>query len=344
MKLRYTVAFADPIRKANYSRMIGSGRRRRSHSRPKDRMKPSFILLAVCLIPLGVAAEPLRVFVSVLPQQTFVERIGGEHVEVHAMVQPGHSPATYDPSPRQIGALAEAELYVRTGVPFETGWMDRIRSANPQMRILDARSGIDLRAVEAHDHDHGNSHRGHAEHHSPEGLDPHIWTSSILVQRMALTIRDALTALDPDHGPAYERNFAVLAAELEALDREIRSALREMRGRRFMVFHPAWGYFADAYGLVQVPIEKEGKRPGPRQLAALIEQAKREDVKVIFVQPQFDREAARQVARADASGSIATTRPPIARATCRAASRSNWGWTKITLTASRFACSVNAAS
>ncbi|MGD8644438.1 MAG: zinc ABC transporter substrate-binding protein, partial [Chromatiales bacterium] len=127
----------------------------------------SRVLLSVLLVLLPAlgTAEPLRVFVSVLPQQGFVERIGGEHVRVQAMVQPGHSPATYDPSPRQIAALAEAELYVRTGVPFERAWMKRIRAANPDMRVLDLREGIETRRLEAHTHDHdhdpGHEHAGH---------------------------------------------------------------------------------------------------------------------------------------------------------------------------------------
>jgi zinc transport system substrate-binding protein len=257
------------------------------------------VLLSVLLVLLPAlgTAEPLRVFVSVLPQQGFVERIGGEHVRVQAMVQPGHSPATYDPSPRQIAALAEAELYVRTGVPFERAWMKRIRAANPDMRVLDLREGIETRRLEAHTHDHdhdpGHEHAGHGGEQ-----DPHIWTSPLLVRAMSEAIRDALSELDPAHAADYARNQAAFAAELEALDREIRAMLADAPVRRFMVFHPAWGYFADAYGLTQIPIENEGKRPGPRSLNALIEQARREGIRVVLVQPQFDRRAAEQVADA----------------------------------------------
>lgn len=251
------------------------------------------VLLSVllALLPALGEAEPLRVFVSVLPQQSFVERIGGQHVLVQAMVQPGLSPATYDPSPRQIAALADAELYVRTGVPFERAWMARIRAANPDMRVLDLRKGIETRRLEAHTHDHGHDHAGHGAEQ-----DPHIWTSPPLVRAMSEAIRDALSELDPANAADYARNQAALAAELEALDREIRAMLAGAPVRRFMVFHPAWGYFADAYGLTQVPIESEGKRPGPRSLAALIEQARREGIRLVLVQPQFDRRAAERVA------------------------------------------------
>lgn len=133
-------------------------------------------------------------------------------------------------------------------------------------------------------------------HGAEAGRDSHLWTSSPLVKRMAGNIRDALRALEPANAEDYARQYAAFAAERDALDEEIRSLLG-VRNRKFMVFHPAWGYFADIYGLMQVPIESEGKEPGARSLTALIEQARRENVKVIFVQPQFDMGTARQVAR-----------------------------------------------
>ena len=285
-------------------------------------------LLLLLLLPAFGMAEPLRVFASVLPIQTLVEKIGGEHVDARAMVRPGYSPHTYDPTPQQIVALAEAVLYVRTGMPFEDAWMDRIRSANPDMQVLDARSGIALRAMQTHGHHHEGDRDGrssssdrengsdrHEDPHRPEvdhtsdayhhESDPHVWTSPPLVRHMAGVIRDKLAELDPAHASDYTRNQDAYIAELDALDREIRSLLDPLPNRKFMVFHPAWGYFADTYGLVQVPIEHEGKEPGARALAALIEQAKQENVRIIFVQPQFDDRHAGQVARAIGGNLIA---------------------------------------
>ena len=266
--------------------------------------------LLLCLwlfLPLAQGAEPLRVFVSVLPQQTFVERIGGGHVVVESMVKPGFSPHTYEPTPSQIARLAGADLYVNIGVPFEDAWNARLRAANPEIKMLDAREGISPRALEAHDHDDAEA-KSHAhqeiearEHdHEPSGAapDPHIWTSPILVKRMAENIQKMLAELDPSHAGAYRDNLAALSAELDALDRDIRDQLAGLSNRRFMVFHPAWGYFADTYGLEQIPIEKAGKEPGPRSLTALIDQARRESVRVIFVQPHFPRKSAEQVANA----------------------------------------------
>ncbi|MGB5745121.1 MAG: zinc ABC transporter substrate-binding protein [Sedimenticolaceae bacterium] len=248
--------------------------------------------LPLLLLSAIATAKPLEVFVSVAPLKTFVEQIGGDHVAVREMVQPGYSPATYDPSPQQIAALSKAALYVRTGVPFELAWMARIRAANPDMRILDARVGIDLLGLPRH------AHAGHAEGHAEDAHDPHVWTSPPLVKHMARNIHDALAELDPAHAPDFARNRDAFLEVLDELDRTIRELLAPLRNRRFMVFHPAWSYFAAAYGLTQVPIEGEGKEPGARSLAALIEQARREAIRVVFVQPQFDDRLAAQVARA----------------------------------------------
>jgi zinc transport system substrate-binding protein len=255
-------------------------------------MRISLLLIAF-LVPVWSAAQPLKVFVSVLPQKTFVEKIGGDHVEVRAMVGPGHNPATYDPTPQQISALAKTPLYIRIGVPFEEAWMERIRSANPRMQVLDARAGLDLPTLE-----------GGTEH------DPHVWTSPPLVKHMAKNIRDALIGLDPVNSDAYTRNYAAYAAELDDLDRDIRALLADLTQRKFMVFHPAWSYFAGTYGLTQIAIEHEGKTPGARTLTQLIDQARREDIEIIFVQPQFGEKSAKRVAAA--VGAQVVTIDPLA--------------------------------
>jgi len=255
------------------------------------------LLLILLLVPALGLAEPLRVFASVAPIQTFVQKIGGKHVDARVMVRPGFNPHTYDPTPQQISALSGAALYVRTGVPFETAWMARILSANPGMQVLDAREGISLRTLEAHGRDgHGHDAEHHEEGHHEQ--DPHIWTSPSLVKQMVGRIRDRLNELVPEHTAEFDRNYGAFVAELEALDRELHTLLDPLPNRRFLVFHPAWGYFADTYGLTQVPIEHQGKTPGARALAGLIDQARAQKIRVVFVQPQFDRSQARQVAHA----------------------------------------------
>jgi zinc transport system substrate-binding protein len=270
------------------------------------------VLGVLCLLSgSGVAAraEPVSVFVSLLPQKYFVERIGGDHVEVGIMVPPGQSPATYEPTPKQMAQLADAAVYFRIGVPFEDVWIERISAANPIMKMVDAREGITLREMDTHDDEQrhaGDHNQAAGEARKPEAesghdhgrYDPHIWTAPPLVKIMAARIRDTLSALDPDHGSDYEANYARFAADLDALDKEIRQKLEAKKARRFMVYHPAWGYFADTYGLKQIPIETEGKEPGAKQLAGLVERAKADGIRIIVVQQQFGRRNAEAVAAA----------------------------------------------
>ena len=265
------------------------------------------LLLPVMLwFAAGAAmADPLNVFVSVLPLQTFVDKVGAGRVETRVMVLPGQSPATYEPTPKQIAALADADLYVRVGVPFEDAWMPRIRSANPDMPVLDLRDGLPLRPMQAHEHEGaGSDGSGRGEASGDGGKDPrrfmdaHVWTSPPLVRQMAVAIRDALTHLDPDGADVYAAEQAAFDSELAALDKELSEILKPLARRSFLVYHPAWGYFADAYHLTQIPIEAEGKAPGARRLASLIEQARAADTRVIFVQPQFDKRAAERMALA----------------------------------------------
>jgi zinc transport system substrate-binding protein len=263
-------------------------------ARRRSRVLLSVAFSMLCGASALAAEKPaaLRVFVSVAPQKTFVEKVGGQHVAVRLMVPSGRGPATYEPTVRQVAALAAADLYVRTGVPFENAWMARIRAANPDMPVIDNRDGLALRDLEEHEHEQ--------HHHAQAGADKdaHIWTSPLNVERIARQIRDKLSELDPAREADYAANYQAFAAELAALDKAIRQRLSGLKDRRFMVFHPAWGYFADAYGLQQVAIEHEGKEPGARALAAVIEQARAAGIKVIFVQPQFHRKSAEQVARA----------------------------------------------
>lgn len=239
-------------------------------------------------------------FVSILPQRYFLERIGGDAVEVHVMVGPGHSPATYEPTPRQMARLSEADLYFRIRVPFEHAWMDRIAAQNPRMRIVDTTEDIQLRRIEAHhhgDHEHGHRH-GHDHAHEAGAPDPHVWLDPNLVKVQARHIANALQAEDWQNAQVYQQNLARFLDDLERVDREIRDLLRDVENRVFMVFHPAWGYFADAYGFEQIPIEYEGKSPGARTIAALIDRAQREGIGMVIVQKQFSARTAEAIAEA----------------------------------------------
>jgi zinc transport system substrate-binding protein len=259
-------------------------------------------LAAVCLTACdraepagapGQGGEALSAFVTIPPQAKFVERVVGQHVEVDVLVEPGHSPHTYEPTPSQMVRLAEADVYFLIGVPFEQILQNKIQSANPDMQMVDTGAGIELRRMKAHVHE-----TEHAEHHSEdEGQrDPHIWLDPANVKVMGRNICDALVEMDPEHEEEYRSNLESFLADLDELDRDIRGITEALKTRKFMVFHPAFGYFADAYGLEQIPIEIEGKEPSARGLQSLIETARDEGIKVIFVQKQFSARSAEVVA------------------------------------------------
>jgi zinc transport system substrate-binding protein len=264
------------------------------------------LTLLLFLVVTTARAEPLDVAVSILPQKYFVERVGGDAVRVQVMVKPGQSHETYEPTPQQVAALARARAYFRIGSPFEDLVLPRALAAHPGLLTVDTRAGIALRTAPAHGHDHedgrkdGRTRAGQKPQASSSASAPdtHIWTSPRLVKIQAATIRDALVALDPARSADFAAGYAGFAADLDALDTEIRALLEGKRGRAFMVFHPAWGYFAEDYGLRQIAIEAEGKEPGPRTLARIIDTAKAEGVRVVFVQKQFGRTTAEAVARA----------------------------------------------
>ncbi len=259
-------------------------------------MKPSvssclLLVLLLASVTQLHAGERLQVAVSIIPQKILVERIGTRHVDVHLMVQPGHSPATYEPTPRHTAGLAVVDFYYRIGVPFERVWMGRILDTYPELSILDARRGIKLLQMGEADDDHGHRH-GRGE------PDPHIWLSPPRIRTMALRLRDRLIQLDPVHQDEYVKNHAQLDASLEQLDADIRQILSGLGKRRFMVYHPSWGYFADSYGLQQIAIESAGREPGAQTLARLLDGAEKNGVSAIFIQKQFSQAQARSVAEA----------------------------------------------
>lgn len=274
-------------------------------------MKKFFI--SVFLLALSAAAAPagaetgLPVFVSILPQKYFVQKIGGDNVDVSVMVRPGSSPATYEPSPRRMAALSGARAYFAVGVPFEKNWLPRIASANPDMPVIHTDQGVDKMPVGAHEH-HDHDGEAHAERHGDAGrgrrhrqgiLDPHIWLAPEPVRIQAKNIHDGLARIDPENAQAYAENLAAFIREIDRLNHEIKDILAPLEaGRRtFMVFHPSWGYFARQYGLKQIAVEAGGKEPGPGKLAEIIKLGRELGIKTVFVQPQFSQKSAVVIAR-----------------------------------------------
>jgi zinc transport system substrate-binding protein len=241
----------------------------------------SLSALALAIIVSGCTPRPqpiegkIQIVVSILPQAYFVERLGGDKVAVTVMVPPGASPATYEPTASQMRNLTQARMYVRIRVPFEEAWMDKIAAANQDMLIVDSTEGIERIG----------------------GKDPHVWLSPRLVKIQVENIYGGLAQVDPANKDFYAQSKEEFLKELDALDEELAETLAGVKGEKFMVFHPAWSYFARDYGLEQIPIQIEGKEPSAAEMTDLIETAKANDIKVIFVQPQFSSEDAETIAK-----------------------------------------------
>jgi zinc transport system substrate-binding protein len=238
------------------------------------------ITLAVVVIsrtPRTEAVDKVGVVVTILPQAEFVESVGGEKVSVTVMVPPGQSPHTYAPTINQLADLKQGAIYAKvgSGVEFELTHMDSIGEANNSMLVVDCSEGIEL--IEN---------------------DPHIWLSPRNAKIMVESICDGLIQVDPQNSEYYIQNKNEYLTKLDELDADISSNLADITNRHFMVFHPAWGYFATAYNLTQLAIEMEGKTPSPQDVANLIQEAIAHNITVVFASPQFDVNSAQTIAEA----------------------------------------------
>ncbi len=254
------------------------------------------ILYTFILLNTFILAN-INVVVSILPEETFVKAVGGDKVTVTPMVLPGNSPHTYEPKPSQMKAIAAAQIYFAIGVEFEKVWLPKFEALNPAMKVIDLSEGIEkLPMGAAHLHENETDH-AHEAHHHDAGLDPHIWTDPANVAKIAHTIFTTLTAADPTNADYYRKRLDAFLAQIAQTDQTIRQILSSLpKGTPFMVFHPSWGYFAQAYGLKQISVEMEGKAPKPAALIALIKEAREEKVKAIFTQPEFSMQSARVIA------------------------------------------------
>ncbi len=261
---------------------------------------------AVALLLVQPASAALEVFVSIPPQKWLSDRIGGEHLVTGVLVEKGQDPHTFEPRPKQIEALGRAKLYFTIDMEFEGQIVAKLRQSTVGLQIVDTTAGLEKMAMAGHGHHHDGDHddkaeEGHVEDDHEAGnleLDPHVWLSPLHLKQMAVVMAKAVSEVDPGHRLQYEANLARLVQELDELDQQLATQLKAHQGATFLVFHPSFGYFAKRYGLHQEAVEVEGKSPSPRQLSALIAEAKEEGIKVIFVQPQFDQRGPATIAAA----------------------------------------------
>ncbi len=262
------------------------------------------IIFPVTLISgVSLAGEPMDVWVSILPQKYFAEKIAGGLAKVSVMVPPGANPATYEPKPAQMRRMARSKIFFSIGVPFEKVWLKRVAAVNPGMQVVQTDRGIDKREMSTGDHRGKRNlpeknRSGASAGHGEAAVDPHIWLSPPLVKTQARSMADALIRIDPAHKGTYEINLKKFETEIDRLDLELKKVFEQNpHGAEFLVFHPSWGYFADTYGLKQISVETEGKAPSAAEMARLIRYCRDRGIRVVFVQPQFSARRAKTIAR-----------------------------------------------
>ena len=246
------------------------------------------------------------VAVSIVPQQWFVSRVGGERVRTLVLAGPGQNPHNYEPTPRQIKGLAGAGAWILSGAEFEISLRPKIEKTFPTLPIIDGTGGVVFRRLdEGVDDDDGE----HDEHLYGE-FDRHTWLGREPAKILAAHIRDALAALDPAGAAFYADNYDSLIREIDGEFDALRRGLAPLRGTNIFVYHPSFGYFLDEFDIKQQAVETGGKTPSPRELSRLIALAKEERPTAIFVQAQFPVNAARTVA--DAVGAVTVSLDPLA--------------------------------
>ncbi|ACZ61721.1 metal ABC transporter solute-binding protein, Zn/Mn family [Dehalococcoides mccartyi] len=240
----------------------------------------SSFLLAGCQEEAS-STDKLKIAVSIVPLKEFTQQIAGDKAEVVLMVPPGAEPHTYQPLPSQMVDISQSDMYVKLGSDFgfEQNWLSKILSLNNSMLVVDSSVNITLER---------SSEDG--------GADPHIWLSPRNAIQMVKNITLGLMSLDPENQSYYAANRDAYLAKLGQLDNEITLALSHLYNRTFLVFHPAWVYFARDYNLEELSIEIEGKEPTPQQMIEIIDLAIQNNISIVFASPQFSSRSAESIA------------------------------------------------
>ena len=260
-------------------------------------MKEFKVLISALFVLILMACGDKRtderiVSVTIEPQRYFAEKIAGDKFKINCVVPAGQSPETYDPTPQQMVQVGKSQGYLRIGsIGFEQAWMDNIRNNNPGLKVFDLSEGIDLLKSPEEEEEHDHHH-----HHHPGGVDPHTWSSISGAKVIAKNTLDAFVSLDPENKEYYQANYEQLTKEIGETEKTVSGLLHSLDNKTFIIYHPALTYYARAYGIEQVAIEQDGKEPSAKRLVRLIEQARRDSIRVVFYQSQFPASAVEVIA------------------------------------------------
>jgi len=234
----------------------------------------------------GVNTSERIITVSIAPFKYFVEAIAGNDFKVNVMVPAGSDPHIYEPFPEQISKLRKSEGYISNGyLGFEMNWLDRFYETNKSMKRLSLGDDINP-LLSAHQHE--------GEH--VEGADPHYWVSPKCAVIMASSVKEFLSGLNPSQSLKYSENYQAFILKIQDLDNKGEELFSTVQKRSFMIYHPNLAYLARDYGLEEIAVEFEGKEPPPSRLKELIDNARQNGVRTIFVQREYDTKNAKAIA------------------------------------------------
>ena len=235
------------------------------------------------------AGQKETLSVSIPPQKYFIEQIAGDEFNINVMIPPGANPVTYDPSPGKMKEVANSVAYIKVGhLAFEKIWMDKFTSVNADMKIIDQSTYTELIKADKETNPHNHAHSSR--------VDPHIWTSPKAVKKQVKAIKEGLAEINPANESFYNKKYRNFLNNIDTLDSFVEKRLGDAKNESFMIFHPALSYYARDYGLNQISIEFEGKEPTPSKLKEIVDLARREQIKTVFIQKQFNVDNAETVA------------------------------------------------
>ena len=264
------------------------------------------------LLLLSTAWAQPTIVTSIHPYYALIQEIAGENAEVVRLLPPGASPHTFDPTPRDVAQLSDADLVVLNGVLDE--WLlDIVEASGTDARVFEVISELSFEPVEGEhaegEGEHGGEEHGdeqaeepegeHAEHaHDHSGVNPHVWLDPSLMVETVPLIVDRLAEVDPENADSYATNGERVTAELNDLDAELSEMLSPVQGAPFVPFHDAWPYFARHFGLdLIVEIEPApGREPSPAYIAQALELIQGSGAKAIFSEVQLPARPAEVVA------------------------------------------------
>lgn len=244
-----------------------------------------FLLFAVVLLSgcSGKSDEDKRpvLVVSIEPYRYFVNQIAGERFRVVTLVPGNSSPETYEPTPQQMLDLMNSSAYLSSGyIDFERTRLRQIMKETPSFPVFNLSSGV--RTLRDSDGD---------------GVDPHIWLSTRNAKVIAQNICSALCVVDSANSDEYRQREAAFLQHIDSIDGQIQQIVGNLTRRSFLIYHPALAYFANDYGLLQLPVSAGGKEASPAHIETLLSQSKAERAGVLFVQKQYPASIVRQIAR-----------------------------------------------